>query len=82
MRDDIRHPARWFLCAEPLIHGFALQGGIVIMIMIVIKMTAIKMTAMQKSGFSEREVIMDKKMFWILVGFILILQIPIFLMMH
>lgn len=57
------------------------------MIMIVIKMTAIKMTAikmtaMQKSGFSEREVIMDKKMFWILVGFILILQIPIFLMMH
>ena len=52
------------------------------MIMIVIKMTAIKMTAMHKSGFSEREVIMDKKMFWILVGFILILQIPIFLMMH
>lgn len=28
------------------------------------------------------EVIMDKKMFWILVGFILIMQIPIFLMMH
>ena len=41
-------------------------------------MTAIKMTAMQKSGFSEMEVIMDKKMFWILVGFILIMQIPIF----
>ena len=52
------------------------------MIMIVIKMTAIKMTAMQKSGFSEMEVIMDKKMFCILVGFSLILQIPIFLMMH
>ena len=29
-----------------------------------------------------REVVMDKKMFLILVGFILIMQIPIFLMMH